>query len=160
MMKRHRQPLEAQAAINVTNLLDTAFILLVTFMLVAPQLVHSMKVNLPEVTTAGPTTPPPTKEPLLVIIQKKQDNEPEEHIYLKTSKAAKEQQVTVEQLRDAAIEAKKANPDIAVVIEADKDASTGIDVRVFNALQEAKIESFGIRISPEKTKDKTPSRSK
>ena len=37
MMKRHRQPLEAQAAINVTTLLDTAFILLVTFMLVTPQ---------------------------------------------------------------------------------------------------------------------------
>jgi biopolymer transport protein ExbD len=158
MMKRHRQPLEAQATINVTNLLDTAFILLVTFMLVTPQLAHSLKVKLPEVTKAATANPPPNKEPLLVIIQKKQANETEEHIYVKTSKAANEQQVDLNQLRDAATKAKEANPDVNVVIEGDTDSSLGIGVKILAVLREAQIDNIGLSVNIEKPKDKTPVR--
>ena len=48
-MKRHRQPLEIASDMNVTNLIDTSFILLITFMLVAPQLKHGIQLELPEV---------------------------------------------------------------------------------------------------------------
>lgn len=159
MMKRHRQPLEAQATINVTNLLDTAFILLVTFMLVTPQLAHSLKVKLPEVTSAPTTSPPPKQqEPLLVIIQKKQANETEEHVYLQVSKAAGEKQVSLDELRDAAKKAKEANAELNVVIEPDKEASTGITVKVLAVLREAQVDNIGISVNPEKgSKDKTPS---
>ena len=152
MMKRHRQPLVAQDAINVTNLLDTAFILLVTFMLVTPQLAHSIKVKLPEVTkTSTPT--PPGKQPIIIIIQKKQGSDTEEHVYLKVSAAAKESQVDLATLRAEIENAKKANADLNVVIQPDKDASTGITVKVLAAIREANVDNIGISVNPERAKE-------
>lgn len=160
MMKRHRQPLEAQAAINVTNLLDTAFILLVTFMLVTPQLTHSLPVDLPKVDHAPTVTTPPDKRPFVVTVQKKQDGDSEEHVYLKTPDAAKPTQVTLDQLRDTLTKSKDANPDITVVLESDKDVPTGVTVRVLAVLQEAKIDKLGISTDIERTTDKAPARGK
>ena len=160
MMKRHRQPLEAQAAINVTTLLDTAFILLVTFMLVTPQLTHSLPVKLPEVTSAPTSNIPPNEQPIVITIQKKQENEAEEHVYVKTGGSGKTTQVSLEQLRDNLVRAKDNNPKIKVVLEADRDVPTGITFRVVAVLVEAKIENLGLSTEIEKAKDKTPPRNR
>ena len=46
-MRRHRQDLTLMADLNVTNLLDTAFILLMAFMIVSPAIKHGLELELP-----------------------------------------------------------------------------------------------------------------
>ena len=151
MMKRHRQPLQAMDAINVTNLLDTAFILLVTFMLVAPQLSHSLRVTLPQVPEPGVATPAETKkEPLLIIIQKRAEGEAEERLYVKQGAAGKEEGVSIAQLTDIVTQAKAANPDLAVVLEMDTASTAGMILPVLAVLTKANVENIGVPFSPEK----------
>ena len=135
-MKRHRQPLEPMASLNITNLLDTAFILLITFMLVAAQLTHGIKLDLPEV-----AAPPMSKDPtntVLISIAKRRDGEQREWIYLSGER------VTVEDLYDG-LRAKRAEkPDLAGVIEGDRAIPYGVFYEVIDAVKRAGIDNVGL----------------
>jgi len=51
-MRRRRSVSQPNAAINVTSLLDITFVLLITFMIVAPALRHGVELDLPRVREA------------------------------------------------------------------------------------------------------------
>jgi biopolymer transport protein ExbD len=135
-MKRHRQPLEPMASLNITNLLDTAFILLITFMLVAPQLTHGIKLDLPEV-----AAPPMSKDPaktVLIGIAKRREGEQREWIYLGGDR------VTVEGLYEGLRAKRSENPDLAVVIEGDKAVAYGVFYEVIDAVKRAGVDNIGL----------------
>jgi biopolymer transport protein TolR len=142
--RRHRQPLEVKSEINVTNLLDTAFTLLIALMLVAPQLTHGVKIDLPNVKDAPTMANEPAKT-LVITVQKIAEGEEGERVYMKYKT---EERVAVEDLA-AKIEAARAErPDLSVVIEADENSRSGAFLRVVAAVKEAGVESIGIVTEP------------
>jgi biopolymer transport protein ExbD len=125
--------------INITNLLDTAFVLLVTFMLVAPQLSHGMKLDLPDV-----ATPPMTQEPSkthVVSITKAEAGEGSEGIYLDNKR------VTVDDLVTQLAQKKAADSALQVVVEADTAAPYGVFYAVVDAVKRAGVSDVGLTSS-------------
>ena len=142
--KRHRQPLAIHSEINVTNLLDTAFTLLIALMLVAPQLTHGIKIDLPNVQT--PTmTDEPTKT-LIITIQKRQEGEESEHIYVKYKTEGIVN--SIEDLTAKISAAKAEQPDLAVVVEGDENSSYGTFLRVVAAVKDAGVDNIGMPSDP------------
>jgi biopolymer transport protein ExbD len=127
--------------LNVTNLLDTAFILLITFMLVAPQLSHGIKLEIPEVKDA-PVLSPPTEKTVILIIRKAEQGE-QETLYIKDT--SREKRVEVSEIRDLLAGLLAPSKVVNVVIEVDKDSRSGVFVEVINEVQQAGIENIGIR---------------
>jgi len=53
-MRRHRRSLEPSAEINLTPMLDLTFVLLLSFMIVAPSLKYGVELELPAVSEGAP----------------------------------------------------------------------------------------------------------
>jgi biopolymer transport protein ExbD len=140
-MKRHRQPLEINAQLNVTNLVDTTFILLITFMLLAPQLQLGIRLKLPEV-KESPTLDIDANKTFVISIQKKDPAEQTERIYLQTDR------VTLDELAKRIQEERGRRPDLAVVIETDEDSRSGVFIQVIGAVKNAGVESIGLSTLP------------
>jgi len=140
-MKRHRQPLEIMSAMNITNLLDTAFILLITFMLVAPQLTHGIKLQLPEVEKAPPLDTDQMRS-LLISIQVRDQDEAEERVYIKN------QRVTLREVTEIVASERAARADLGIIIEADQESRSGMFMQVVGAVKQAGVETFGIKVRP------------
>lgn len=140
---RHRQPLKVVSELNITNLLDTAFILLITFMLVAPQLDHGITVDLPKVKEAPALTPEPERT-MVVHIRRPDaaDGRTEEWIYLDG------EQVTLEQLEERVRAARAARPELAIVVQGDLGAGWGVGVEVLGAIKRAGVSNIGIGAEP------------
>ena len=135
-MKRRRRPLEPLASLNITNLLDTAFILLITFMLVAPQLTHGVKLELPEV-----AAPPMARDPgktVLISIARRRQGEDREWIYLSGKR------VTLDDLYEQLRKKRAEKPDLAVVIEGDKAIPYGLFYEVMDAVKRAGVDVIGL----------------
>jgi biopolymer transport protein ExbD len=141
MLKRHRQPLEVMSEMNVTNLLDTAFILLITFMLVAPQLTHGIKIKIPEVENVPPLHANLEKT-VLISIQKTREGETEEEIVMD------KRRVTLDEVFTTLTERRLSQPDVSVVIEADNASGAGTLVRVVGAVTRAGVENIGFSAQP------------
>lgn len=142
-MKRHRQPLEVMASMNVTNMLDTAFILLITFMLIAPELTHGIKLNLPT-PKDPPHLPTPRDSTILISIAEKDPSEPEERIYLNGKRVA------LDEIRGRVQEEFQRDPDLHVVLEPDRAGSAGMFVAVLGEVKHAGVERVGIKAVPDK----------
>ena len=147
-MKRHRQPLEVMADMNVTNLLDTAFILLITFMLVAPQLTHGIKVSPPEVDDT-PQIDVDKGKTAIIVIQKAQPGEEEEWIYLDNER------IEVDDIKERLIEKVALQPEMNVLIEMDEGSTAGVFLPVVWAVKQSGIENIVFETKPVSTK-KTP----
>lgn len=140
-MHRHRQPLEVLSSMNVTNLLDTAFILLITFMLVAPQLTHGLKIELPEVAKAPPLETDVVKS-LLISVQRAADGESLERVYVRNER------VTLEELTRIVQEERAKRPEMGIIIEADQGSTSGMFIRAIGAVKQAGVDDFGIKVRP------------
>lgn len=141
--KRHRQPLEILSNLNVTNLLDTAFILLITFMLVAPQLTHGIKLDPPEVRDA-PTFTQDVEHTVQVIIGEKEEGEDAPRLYYK-GLTARENRVTLGEIAPTLTDALDADPELAVVIQCDKDTNAELLLQVIREVQRAGVTRMGVR---------------
>ena len=148
-VRRHRQPLDVLASLNITNLIDTAFILLITFMLVAPQLTHGIKLDLPEVT--APILDEDPQKVLEISITRKWAGEEEERIYLNGKV------VTLEDVYAQVEQERARRPNVTVVIRADDASSYGMFARVAEAVQRAGVADIGLefRQEPSKTRKKS-----
>lgn len=153
-MRRHRQPLHAMSEMNVTNLLDTAFILLIVFMLVAPQLSQGIKVDLPKVVAASALDIPPDKT-FLISIEKlaAAADDKKEQVY------ARQQPVDLEELKSMVKDEQEklksktpseqtSKPELGVVVEADKEASWQGVSSVLNALAQVGVTRVGFKTLP------------
>lgn len=145
--KRHRQPLEIMSTMNVTNLLDTAFILLITFMLVTPQLTHGLKINPPRVKDAPQLDIDPGKT-LQIVIKQRAEAEPEA-LYIQDKNLRR---VTLDEIYEEVTAAYARFPDLSVVIHVDKDSRVEMTLQTIAAVQRTGISNIGVvTVLPEET---------
>ena len=131
-MRRYsqRQSLSSLSEINITPLLDLAFVLLIIFMITTPLLESSMSLIIP---SSGAKSPPVTSSQVQTI-----------SIDRNESIRLNNQPADLESLSAQLAEMKRANPDVAVVIRPDRDLPVQKLVTLMDALQRAQIMKVGI----------------
>ncbi|MBV9618630.1 MAG: biopolymer transporter ExbD [Verrucomicrobia bacterium] len=131
-MRRYsqRQSLSSLSEINITPLLDLAFVLLIIFMVTTPLLESSMSLIIP---SSGAKTPPVTSSHVQTI-----------SIDRNEVVRFNNQIVDLEMLTVQLAELKRSNPDAAVVIRPDRELPVQKLVTLMDALQRAGIMKVGI----------------
>ena len=136
-MRRYsqRNNLTSLSEINITPLLDLAFVLLIIFMITTPLLENSMSLVIP---SSGATNPPVNSSQVQTI-----SIDRTETIKLNN------QVVDADALTAQLVELKRANPDVAVVIRPDRELPVQKLVTLMDALQRAEITKVGIATKAE-----------
>src|SRR6202035_2163779 len=136
-MRRYsqRQSLSTLSEINITPLLDLAFVLLIIFMITTPLLESSMNLIIP---SSGGENPPVNSSQVQTI-----SIDRNETIRLNN------QLVDPSALTAELAEIKRANPDVAVVIRPDRDLPVQKLVTLMDAWQRAQITKVGIATKAE-----------
>jgi biopolymer transport protein ExbD len=131
-MRRYsqRQSLSSLSEINITPLLDLAFVLLIIFMITTPLLENSMSLIIPSSGVKNSAVPATQVQTISI--------DRNESIRLNN------QIVDLESLGTKLIEMKRANPDVAVVIRPDWDLPVQRLIALMDALQRAQIMKVGI----------------
>jgi biopolymer transport protein ExbD len=136
-MRRYsqRQSLSSLSEINITPLLDLAFVLLIIFMITTPLLENSMNLVIPSSGEKNPAIA--TAQVQTISIDRN------EAIMLNN------QPVDLDALSAQLVELKQSNPDVAVVIRPDRDLPVQKLVALMDALQRAEITRVGIATKAE-----------
>jgi biopolymer transport protein ExbD len=131
-MRRYsqRQNLSTLSEINITPLLDLAFVLLIIFMITTPLLESSMNLVIP---SSGTKNPPINRSHLQTVSIDGSD-----------TIRFNNQVLGLETLTRQLTELKQTNPDIAIVIRPDRDLPVQRLVAVMDAMQRAGIMKVGI----------------
>jgi biopolymer transport protein ExbD len=131
-MRRYsqRQSLSSLSEINITPLLDLAFVLLIIFMITTPLLENSTSLIIP---SSAAKNPPVTSSQVQTI-----SIERNEAIRFNN------EIVDLDGLSAQLAELKRANPDVAVVIRPDRDLPVQKLVTLMDALQRAGVMKVGI----------------
>ena len=131
-MRRYsqRQSLSSLSEINITPLLDLAFVLLIIFMITTPLLESSMSLIIP---SSGAKSPPVTSSQVQTI-----------SIDRNEAVRFNNQIVDLETLTAQLAELKRTNPEVAIVIRPDRDLPVQKLVTLMDALQRAGIMKVGI----------------
>jgi len=131
-MRRYsqRQSLSSLSEINITPLLDLAFVLLIIFMITTPLLENSMSLIIPS--SAAKNSAVTTSQVQTISIDRNEairlNNKP----------------VELDALTAQLAEMKRANADVAVVIRPDRDLPVQKLITLMDALQRAQIMKVGI----------------
>jgi biopolymer transport protein ExbD len=136
-MKRYsqRQSLSSLSEINITPLLDLAFVLLIIFMITTPLLESSMSLIIP---SSGEANPPVTASQVQTISIDRNET-------IRLNNKLVDPGALSAQLS----EIKRAHPDVAVVIRPDRDLPVQKLVTLMDALQRAQIMKVGIATKAE-----------
>ena len=131
-MRRYsqRQALSSLSEINITPLLDLAFVLLIIFMITTPLLENSMSLIIPSSGVKNAAVPSSQVQTISI--------DRSETLRLNN------QAVDLESLSARLAELKRANPDVAVVIRPDRDLPVQKLITLMDALQRAQIMKVGI----------------
>jgi biopolymer transport protein ExbD len=131
-MRRYsqRQSLSSLSEINITPLLDLAFVLLIIFMITTPLLENSMSLIIPSSGVKNAAVP--SSQVQTVSIDRNE------------SIRFNNQIVDLDSLSSKLAEMKRANPDVAVVIRPDRDLPVQKLIMLMDALQRAQIMKVGI----------------
>jgi biopolymer transport protein ExbD len=132
-MKRYSQRSghTAMAELNVTPLLDLAFVLLIIFIITTPLLESSVTLNLPTA-TERPTPPVDPKSIRTVNITRTGQ------IFLN------DKPVALSMLEQELAAFRETTPDAAVIVRGDKSLPYQQVVDVYDAIQRAKIERMSL----------------
>ncbi len=135
-MKRYSQRSghTAMAELNVTPLLDLAFVLLIIFIITTPLLTSNIPVQLP--TGANNHQPPPNAKSIRTVTIDHSGQ-----IYLESKP------VDIPVLEQELVAFRTATPDAAVIVKADKSLNVQQLFDVMNALQAAKIDRMSLQHS-------------
>jgi biopolymer transport protein TolR len=117
------------ADINIIPFVDVALVLLVIFMVTAPMLYRGFDLTLPESKTDSTYKP---QDPIVISIEK------DDVIYFG------EDQVDLEAFPVWLRDAKDDNPDVAVVLRADKGISYGTVIKVMDTVRLSGIHRIGM----------------
>ena len=136
-MKRfsNRHNLTTLSEINITPLLDLAFVLLIIFIITTPLIENSVNLVIP---SSGATNAPVNPSEVQTI-----------SIDRNATIQLNNEQIDSEALVIRLSELKRANPDVAVVIRPDRDLPVQKLVSVMDALQRADISKVGIATKAE-----------
>ena len=131
-MRRYsqRQNLSTLSEINVTPLLDLAFVLLIIFMITTPLLESSLNLVIP---SSGTKNPPINTAQVQTVSIDGTD-----------TIRFNNQVMDLETLTTQLVQLKQANPDTAIVIRPDRDLPVEKLIGVMDALQRAGITKVGI----------------
>jgi len=131
-MRRYsqRQSLSTLSEINVTPLLDLAFVLLIIFIITTPLLESSMNLVIP---SSSATNPPINKSQVQTV-----------SIDRAGTIRFNNQLVDSETLTARLIQLKQTNPDVAIVIRPDRDLPVQKLIGLMDAVQRAGITKVGI----------------
>ncbi len=131
-MRRYsqRQGLSSLSEINITPLLDLAFVLLIIFMITTPLLESSMNLIIPSSTQQNPTIKSPEVQTISIDRAEKI--------------TFNDQIVDLPTLTAQLVQLKQTNPDVAVVIRPDRDLPVQKLIALMDALQSAQITKVGI----------------
>ncbi|MDQ6626050.1 MAG: biopolymer transporter ExbD [Verrucomicrobiota bacterium] len=136
-MRRYsqRQNLSTLSEINITPLLDLAFVLLIIFIITTPLLENSITLAIPSSSAANAAIDPSKVQSVSIdrLEAIKFNNEP----------------VDAETLGARLAAAKLANPDVAVVIRPDRELPVQKLIGLMDAVQRAQITRVGIATKTE-----------
>lgn len=122
---------DVMSEINVVPLVDVILVVLIIFMVTAPMIMKpSININLPKAGTGDATAP----SKLSIVIGKDGNT-------LLDGKVAND-----EQIRSAAVDESKRNPEIQAIISADKDVPHGRVVSVLDIIKAGGVKKFAISI--------------
>jgi biopolymer transport protein ExbD len=136
-MRRYsqRQSLSTLSEINVTPLLDLAFVLLIIFMITTPLLENSMNLVIP---SSGAKNPPINRSQVQTVSIDRTD-----------TIRFNNQVVDLETLTAQLGELKQKNPDVTIVIRPDRELPVQKLVAMMDALQRVGITKVGIATKAE-----------
>ncbi len=139
-MRRYsqRQNLSTLSEINITPLLDLAFVLLIIFMITTPLLENSVNLIIPSSSAANA----PVKAGQVQTIS----------IDRREAIRINDKPVTSADLIARLTELKRVNPEIAIVIRPDRDLPVQKLISLMDALQRAQISKVGIATKAETAK--------
>ena len=138
-MKRHKRR-KPMAEINVVPYIDVMLVLLIIFMITAPLVTAGVKVDLP---TADAQPMSSDDEPPLVASIDKDGN------YYLSVGDSRDQSLTEDELIDLVKAQQQLKPNIAIVVNGDRDVAYGRVIRLMVLLQEnAGMESIGLMTEP------------
>ncbi|MEY2562109.1 MAG: biopolymer transport protein ExbD [Verrucomicrobiota bacterium] len=136
-MRRYsqRHSLSTLSEINITPLLDLAFVLLIIFMITTPLLENSVSLVIPSSGAANAPVNPTEVQTISIDRQ--------ETIRFNNKVVA------VDELLAELKELKRANPDVAVVIRPDRELPVQKLIALMDVLQRAQITKVGIATKAE-----------
>lgn len=136
-MRRYsqRHNLSTLSEINITPLLDLAFVLLIIFMITTPLLENSMTLIIPS--SGAANAPVKAGQVQTISIDRRE--------IIKIN----DKPVAASDLTARLMELKRANPDVAIVIRPDRELSVQKLVSLMDALQRAQITKVGIATKAE-----------
>jgi len=136
-MKRYsnRSNFSTLSEINVTPLLDLAFVLLIIFMITTPLLENSVNLSIPS--SAAANAPISQSKVQTISIDRSATIKFENEI------------VDSDALVMRLIELKRANPEVAIVIRPDRELPVQKLVTIMDSLQRAEITKVGIATKAE-----------
>ena len=131
-MRRYsqRQGLSTLSEINITPLLDLAFVLLIIFMITTPLLESSVNLVIP---SSGAKTPPINRSQVQTVSINRAD-------IIRFNN----QVLDLETLTAQLSELKQKNPDVAIVIRPDRELPVQKLIGLMDAVQRAGITKVGI----------------
>jgi len=131
-MRRYsqRQALSSLSEINITPLLDLAFVLLIIFMITTPLLENSANLVIPSSSANNPAVDPHRVQ--TVSIDRTET--------IKLNHDVLDRETLAQRL----IDLHKANPDLAVIIRPDRELPVQTLVNLMDTLQRAGISRVGI----------------
>lgn len=130
-----RHSLHTVSELNVTPLLDLAFVLLIIFMITTPLMENSVDLVIPTSEAAKHAVDPNSVQTIAINREGliKFNNEPTD----------------VQQLASSLTALKEANPEVAVVIRSHKELPVQKLIDVMDVVQRAKITKVGVVTNPE-----------
>ena len=136
-MRRYsqRNNLTTLSEINITPLLDLAFVLLIIFMITTPLLESSMNLVIP---SSGAKNPPINRSQVQTVSIDRTDT-------IRFNNQVMDLETLTSQLTDL----KAANPDLVIVIRPDRDLPVQKLIGLMDALQRAGITKVGIATNAE-----------
>lgn len=140
-MKRHRKDLQAISEINLTNLLDTTFVLLVALLLVAPQMKSGFQLELPQAEGVSQLETDDTKMITIQVLPRDPETTTDRILVNGARKS-------LEDVGELMRQAHEAQPDISVEVQADVAASAGTLVQLIGSVRNAGIENFAFPAMP------------
>jgi biopolymer transport protein ExbD len=129
-----RSHLVTLSEINITPLLDLAFVLLIIFVITTPLLEKSLDINLPR---GGKTEPQLRKNDIRTVEVSRSG------VY-----ALDRQRLPLAQILSRLVTDVRANPNLVVYIRADKDCRFELVEQVFDGCQNNGISRYSIRTDP------------
>jgi biopolymer transport protein ExbD len=130
-----RHNLTTLSEINVTPLLDLAFVLLIIFIITTPLMEKSVDIVIPSSVAAKNAVDPSAVQTVTL----------NRFAVIKLN----DETVGIEQLEARLAELKQARPEIAVVVRAHKELPVQKLIDVMDALQRAQITRVGVVTNPE-----------